>query len=80
MLAVAAGVVVFYAALIIPAHHLAEVLGRSVGVGEYVRVALMATGPGTAAGAVGSGPERDSAVRRAAYGTREQQRRTQVTR
>jgi hypothetical protein len=85
VLTVAAGVLVFYgallvanlaaAALIIPPQYFGEVVGRPVGWTDYLRVAVMASGMGTVAGAVGSGLEDDATVRRAAYSTREQQRR-----
>lgn len=84
-LTVTAGVLVFYgallvanlaaAALIIPPQYFGEVIGRPVGWTDYLRVAVMASGMGTVAGAVGSGLEDDVTVRRAAYSTREQQRR-----
>jgi hypothetical protein len=85
LLTVAAGVLVFYlallvlngaaAALIIPPHYFSEVVGHPVGWTDYLRVALMASGMGMVAGAVGSGLENDATVRKAAYSTREQQRR-----
>jgi hypothetical protein len=85
VLTVAGGVLVFYgalfvlnlaaAALIIPPDYFGEVIGRPVGIFDYLRVALMASGMGTVAGAVGSGLEDDETVRKAAYSTREQQRR-----
>jgi hypothetical protein len=88
VLTVAIGVLVFAlvlfafnavaATLVIPPGYLSEVLGRPVGWTDYARVAVMATDLGIMAGAVGSGLEDDDTVRRAAYGTREQQRRRQV--
>ncbi|GAA0930469.1 hypothetical protein GCM10009559_17880 [Pseudonocardia zijingensis] len=85
VLTVVTGVLVFYAvlyalnltaaALIIPPDFFAETIGRPVDLGDYLRVALLASGLGTVAGAVGSGLEDDVTVRRAAYSTREQQRR-----
>jgi hypothetical protein len=85
VLTIVSGVLVFYSALyvlnltaatlIIPPRYFAEVAGRPVGWTDYLRVALMASGMGTVAGAVGSGLEDDDTVRRAAYSTREQQRR-----
>jgi hypothetical protein len=88
LLTVVAGVLMFYsalyvlnlaaAALIIPPEYFAEVIGRPVGVTDYLRVALMAAGMGTVAGAVGSGLEDDATVRKAAYSTREQQRRAGI--
>ena len=85
LLTVVSGTLVFYlalfvlnvtaAALIIPPQYFGEVVGHPVGWVDYLRVALMATGMGTVAGAVGSGLENDATVRKAAYSTREQQRR-----
>lgn len=85
---VAAGALTFYAALVvinltaaatlIPPDYLGEILARPVGPGDYLRIALMASLLGLVAGAVGSGLEDDATVRRAASGTREQQRRRQV--
>lgn len=85
VLTIMGGVLVFYsalyvlnltaAALLIPPQYFAEVAGRPVDWSDYLRVALMATGMGTVAGAVGSGLEDDTTVRKAAYSTREQQRR-----
>ena len=84
VLTVGYGVLVFYlallvmnlaaAGLIIPPHYMAETLGHAVGLADYLRVAVLATGLGTIAGAVGSGLEDDETVRRAAYSTREQER------
>ncbi|SDK53573.1 hypothetical protein SAMN04487820_10926 [Actinopolyspora mzabensis] len=54
---------------------LSSSVGGSVGVGNYVGLALAATSMGVAAGALGSGLEDDATVRRAAYGYREAQRR-----
>lgn len=50
------------AALIIPPHYFAEVVGRPVDWTDYLRVAVMASGMGTVAGAVGSGLEGKSVV------------------
>ena len=82
MLTVVNGVAVFFfalfalnlaaAALVIPAHHMATVLGHPVGAIDYLRISLMSSVLGTIAGAVGSGLEDDETVRRAAYGTRRQ--------
>ncbi|AVH23534.1 hypothetical protein [Nocardia cyriacigeorgica] len=87
---VAVGTIVFFAALflltcaavglIIPPTYLASVLGRSVGVGDYLTIAAMASALGTVAGAVGSGLEDDTTVRRATYGYRERERRDRVAR
>jgi hypothetical protein len=85
VLTVVNGVAVFFlalfafnlaaAALVIPAHHMATVLGHPVGAIDYLRISLMSSVLGTIAGAVGSGLEDDETVRRAAYGTRRQIRR-----
>ncbi|WP_219420254.1 hypothetical protein [Pseudonocardia nigra] len=66
------------AALVIPPGYMSEVLGHDVDWSDYARVGLMATDKGILAGAVGSGLEDDETVRRAAYSTREQERRTQM--
>jgi hypothetical protein len=88
VLTVVTGALVFYvslltlnltaAALIIPPQYFSEVAGHPVNWTDYLRVALMASGMGTVAGAVGSGLEDDATVRRAAYSTREQQRRAGI--
>ncbi|MEJ3659276.1 hypothetical protein WEH80_40600 [Actinomycetes bacterium KLBMP 9759] len=62
------------AALLIPPSYFGEVAGVPVGWGDYLRVALVSTGMGTVAGAVGSGLENDATVREAAYSTRRKQR------
>ncbi|MGW5054108.1 hypothetical protein [Actinokineospora sp. NPDC004072] len=64
--------------IVIPPDYLAQTLGRPVGFGDYLTIALMASALGTLAGAVGSGLEDDSTVRLATYGYREQERREQV--
>jgi hypothetical protein len=89
VLTVVSGVLVFYAALLainltaaavmIPPHYLSQQLGHPAGLLEYARVALMATVLGMVAGAVGSGLENRATVRAAAYRSRQQQRRAQLT-
>ncbi|MER5572873.1 hypothetical protein [Streptomyces massasporeus] len=64
---------------------LAKQVGRSVGLGDYARLASLAgaaaiVGGALGFGALGSESESDEAVRRAAYGKRERQRREQAER
>jgi hypothetical protein len=68
------------AAMIIPPDYLAKNIGRPADWTAYLKVALMSSVLGTVAGAVGSGLEDDSTVRRATYGFREQERWREVTR
>ncbi|MBF6423110.1 hypothetical protein IU440_00285 [Nocardia cyriacigeorgica] len=87
---VAVGTVVFFATLflltcaavglIIPPDYLGSVLGRTADLGDYLTIAAMASALGTVAGAVGSGLEDDTTVRRATYGFRERERRDRVAR
>ena len=53
-------------------------LGRPPTLGDHLALALFATGLGTVAGALGSGLDSEDAVRRAAYGYRERQRRDEI--
>jgi len=59
-----------------------SVLGSSLGrvptLGDHLALAWFATGLGTVAGALGSGLDSEDAVRRAAYGYRERQRRDEI--
>lgn len=73
--AILLGINLAVAGMLIPPTYLAEVVGDSVGVTDYLRVALMASILGLVAGAVGSGLEDDQTVRRAAYSNREAERR-----
>ncbi|EXU67305.1 hypothetical protein Z951_15825 [Streptomyces sp. PRh5] len=59
---------------------LAKQVGRSVGLGDYARLASLASAAAIVGGALGSEFESDEAVRRAAYGKRERQRREQAER
>jgi hypothetical protein len=68
------------AAVIIPPDYLTKTIGRPADWTEYLTVALMSSVLGTVAGAVGSGLEDDSTVRKATYGFREQERWREVTR
>ena len=54
------------------------ILGRPAGVGDHFLLAWLATGLATVAGALGSGLDSEDAVRRAAYGYRERQRRDEI--
>ncbi|HEY2193895.1 MAG TPA: hypothetical protein VGH76_16585 [Actinomycetospora sp.] len=53
-------------------------LGRPPTFGDHLALAWMATGLATIAGALGSGLDSEDAVRRAAYGYRERQRRDEI--
>lgn len=68
------------AAVIIPPDYLTKTVGQPADWTAYLKVALMSSVLGTVAGAVGSGLEDDSTVRRATYGFREQERWREVTR
>lgn len=80
---VVAGTTIFFLALfaiavvtvvvVVPPSYLAENVG-SASPRDYLTIALMATVLGTVAGAVGSGLEDDTTVRRATYGYRERER------
>ena len=53
-------------------------LGRPPTLGDHLVLAWLATGLATIAGALGSGLDSENAVRRAAYGYRERQRRDEI--
>ena len=53
-------------------------LGRPPTLGDHLALAWFATGLATVAGALGSGLDSEDAVRRAAYGYRERQRREEI--
>lgn len=84
LITVALGTVAFFgalfaialaaAAVVIPPDYLGDTLGRRIGVESYIEIALMASALGTLAGAVGSGLEDHTTVRKAAYGNRELER------
>ncbi|MDQ0382911.1 hypothetical protein [Amycolatopsis thermophila] len=67
-------------ALVVPPDYVTQSLGHTASVLDYIRIALMATVLGTVAGAVGSGLEDDTTVRRATYSHREQERRRRASR
>jgi hypothetical protein len=56
----------------------AQYLGRPPTWGDHLLLSWLATGLATVAGALGSGLDSEEAVRRAAYGYRERQRRDEV--
>lgn len=58
--------------LLVPAHFLEENLGHAVRVGDYLRLALLASALATVGGALGAGLESDEAVRAAAYTYRQE--------
>jgi hypothetical protein len=68
------------AAVVIPPEYLASQLTQPVDPGTYMRVGLIASVLGTVAGAVGSGLEDGTTVRRTTYGKREQERWREVRR
>lgn len=57
---------------------LGATLGRPPTLGDHLELAWLATGLATVAGALGSGLDSEDAVRRAAYGYRERQRRDEI--
>ncbi|GAA4862218.1 hypothetical protein [Actinomycetospora straminea] len=57
---------------------LGSYLGRPPTFGDHLALALLTTGLATVAGALGSGLDSEDAVRRAAYGYRERQRRDEI--
>ncbi|WP_020497210.1 hypothetical protein [Sciscionella marina] len=63
------------AAFLVPESLLSSTLGHPVGTGTYLSLAWGFTTMGVIAGAMGSSLESDAAVRQAAYGYREEQRR-----
>lgn len=65
------------AGLILPSALLTSMLGSETNVGTYLAVAWAFTTLGGIAGALGSSLESDAAVRQAAYGYRESQRRAE---
>ncbi|WP_018333740.1 hypothetical protein [Actinomycetospora chiangmaiensis] len=56
----------------------AQYLGRPPTLGDHLLLSWLATGLATVAGALGSGLDSEEAVRRAAYGYRERQRRDEI--
>ena len=76
------GVLFLYAALLllalltapvlVPAHLLEENIGHAVGVGDYMKLVLLASALATLGGALGAGLESDEAVRAAAYTYRQE--------
>lgn len=63
------------AALVLPVGPMESILAHPVDAGTYLRLAALVTAAATAGGALGSGFDSDEAVRRAAYGRRERDRR-----
>jgi len=64
-------------ALLLPHRILEPVLGRNPGTGDYLAVAWLLAAIATVAGAVGTGFASDEAVRQAAYGYRQRERRSE---
>lgn len=64
-------------ALLLPHRILEPVLGRTPGTGDYLAGAWLLAAIATVAGAVGTGFASDEAVRQAAYGFRQRERRTE---
>jgi hypothetical protein len=60
-----------------PHRILEPVLGRTPGTGDYLAVAWLLAAIATVAGAVGTGFASDEAVRQAAYGYRQRERRSE---
>lgn len=58
--------------LLVPVHLLEENLGHAVRVGDYLKLALLASALATVGGALGAGLESDEAVRAAAYTYRQE--------
>ncbi|TQJ14851.1 hypothetical protein FB459_2362 [Yimella lutea] len=58
--------------LLVPAHLLEENLGHAVRVGDYLKLAVLASALATVGGALGAGLESDEAVRAAAYTYRQE--------
>lgn len=58
--------------LLVPAHLLEENLGHAVQVGDYFKLAVLASAQATVGGALGAGLESDEAVRAAAYTYRQE--------
>lgn len=58
--------------LLVPAHLLEENLGHAVQVGDYFKLAVLASALATVGGALGAGLESDEAVRAAAYTYRQE--------
>lgn len=88
VLTLAIGVVVMAAAVYVvtllgslyflEASVLTQYLGRPPTFGDHLALSWLATGLATVAGALGSGLDSEEAVRRAAYGYRERQRRDEI--
>lgn len=64
------------AVAVISGDYLGTTLGHPVGIPDYLVLTWLASSLGTLAGALGSGLENETAIRRAVYSTGEQQRRT----
>ncbi|WP_244231364.1 hypothetical protein [Saccharomonospora piscinae] len=63
------------AVAVIESGYLAQSLGHSSGVSDYLQLAWLSSSMGTVAGALGSSLESEDAVMRAAYSKRERERR-----
>ncbi|GAA0517528.1 hypothetical protein GCM10011581_21700 [Saccharopolyspora subtropica] len=72
------GITLLAAAAVITPEYLSSVLGHPADATDYLQLVWLSTSMGTVAGALGASLETEDAVRRAAYGRREYERRTRA--